>query len=196
MNDNHYLVPIQIQGAEKDVVHAADATTAEDAEDWFVDAKEKLLDVNNWKKYSDSASINFVLTDSKGRTVKRNAYRGDHIRIESPLAGTGQGSGFDWVTIEALEYDDYPDTDMEAFAMRVRPSAHPDNMSEQVEANTATSTFVIDRRGRHLHATYHGRNELAALHDPAGVAPIGDTCDAWMGLPHELLEGMVRGFLK
>src|ERR1700733_14092947 len=121
MHESHYLIPAQLSGKEKNLAYSIYTDTVEDAEDWFVDAKERLLDINNWKKYGGSAGVDFKLTDGHGKVLNRKAHNGDHVRITiTPGATT-----FDWVVIEALEYDDYPDLDMETFAMRIRPGNGP-----------------------------------------------------------------------
>jgi hypothetical protein len=193
MTDNHYLVPTQQEGLEKDITHSIIANTMEDAEDWFVDAKERLMAVNNWKKWTVMTSADFKLTDSHGNAVNRRARKGDHIRIDLPSSFDMEG-GFDWVTIEAIEYDDYPDFSTETFAMRLRPSIHPQDKKGHAvldsPGNDATSTFVIERRGKRLSATYHGRNE--AEHNDSNVM-VGTI--AWLGMSDVQCAALVKGFV-
>jgi hypothetical protein len=200
MNKQHYLVPQQNEGFEKDITHAVTAKTIEDAEDWFVDAKERLLDINNWEKYAPFLSIEFRLSDGQGKGLKRSARRHDHIRIDIPGSVSNTPGGFDWATIEAIEYDDYPDDGMETFALRIRPSEHPEYKIEglmQQPLNEASSTFVIGRQGKNVFVTYHGRNELVY-----GMAMAGDHDDAemnsacWLGLSDTQWENLVKGLLK
>lgn len=195
MIENHYLVPTQREGSEKDITHSITARSAEDAEDWFVDAKERLMAVNNWQKWSAMTSAGFRLTDSHGSVVNRRARKGDHIRIDLPGQVTGLESGFEWVTIEAIEYDDYPDISAETFAIRLGPSGNPVNHGDtdlhNFPAGDATSTFVIERRGKRLSATYHGRNEVEDTDGHVRVASI-----AWLGLSDTQCAALVKGFVE
>ena len=185
MEENHYLVPTQIQGLEKNITHSVLVKTKDDADDWFVDAKERLLDVNNWKKYSAIPNMDFRLTDSHGKVLNRKAHSGDHIRIEIQADATG----FDWVTIEAIEYDDYPDTDLETFALRVRPCEHPANMNDDFVINGATSTIVIERNGKNLTSSYHGRNQFE------GEAA-DNSISAWLGLSDSDWARLIKGLIE
>jgi len=202
MENNHYLVPTQKEGLEKNIAHAVTAKTVEDAEDWFLDAKEKLLDVNNWKRYATTLGAEFRLTDAVGKPVNRQARKGDHIRIDIPGPGSEAGSGFDWVAIEAIEYDDYPDVDMETLAMRVRPSDNPMDRNNTDTAHffsdNATSTFVIERRVTHLSVQYFGRNETAnkdgSIIDK--VRNVALATGAWLGMSDAQWTSLVKGIIS
>jgi hypothetical protein len=101
--------------------------TVEDAEDSFVDAKERLLDVNHWGRYCSAPGVTFSLSDGHNRPVSRRARGGDHIKLSIP------GSEVCCLIIESLEYDDYPDLGMEAFTLRLKPCQHSKNMEEDNE---------------------------------------------------------------
>jgi hypothetical protein len=191
MHDNHYLVPTQQEGLEKNISHHISAPTIEDAEDWFVDGKERLLAVNHWKKWSAGLGMETRLTDSHGNALNRSARKGDHIRIALPEQ---DGGGFDWVVIDAIAYDDYPDISMETFGIRLRHAADPMNRTDG-DVNSqfysdATSTFVIERAGKRLTAAYHGRNEVEDI--DAGV--LVASC-AWLGLTDVQCAALVKGFI-
>ncbi len=201
MQEQHYLIPTQEEGQEKDITHSILTKTIADAEDWFVDAKERLLDVNNWKKFSGIADASFKLTDSHGRAVNRRARKGDHIRIDIPEQGVDMDGGFYWAVIEAIEYDDYPDEDAETFAIRVRPSSNPmrrDDISD-IFGNVATSTFVIGRAGKILNSGYHGRNEQGDL-ELVSITGYTSTASlvtsAWLGLSDAQCAELVIGFME
>ena len=181
MQENHYLVPSQLAGLEKNIEHNIHTDAVEDAEDWFVDAKERLLDVNNWKRYISVSNIDFHLTDIHSRMISRKAHKADHIRIDIPA----QSTGFDWVVIEALEYDDYPDIDMETFAMRIRQVEDPANKQDGYLHNNATTTIVLERIGKTLSASYHGRNE----------SENGNTDASWLGLSDSQWADIIKGFI-
>jgi len=202
MSDIHYLVPAQQEGIEKNIEHTVTADTVEEAEDWFVDGKERLLDVNNWKRYSVSLSAEFSLTEQSGRSVDRVARKGDHIRIDIPGPGSEAGDGFDWVVIEAIEYDDYPDLDMETIAMRVRPSTNPADTTNENTAHfftaDSTSTFVVERRGVKVAAKYYGRNEVP--NTDGGVVDkvrnAGVAVTAFLGMSDAQWTSLVKGLIE
>jgi hypothetical protein len=47
------LVPSQTKGVQKDIMHSLVAEDEEDAEYLFTEVKDRLLDINNWKSYSN-----------------------------------------------------------------------------------------------------------------------------------------------
>jgi hypothetical protein len=200
MQEKHYLVPQHNEGFEKDIAHEAVAKTIEDAEDWFVDAKERLLDINNWKKYAPGLGVEFRLSDGHGKGLHRSARRGDHVRIDIQGPAGGLIGGFDWSTIEAMEYDDYPDEDMETFAIRIRPSDHPqdgtDGVPVLVAGNDVSATVVVARFGKRLSAAYHGRNELAGADMKADDRSNEDPGNGWMGISDVQWGELMKGLLK
>ncbi|MGN6567312.1 MAG: hypothetical protein ACTHJ0_05135 [Flavipsychrobacter sp.] len=174
LND-HYLVPDQQEGIEKNLQSYITALTVEDAEDMFVEAKNKMLDINNWKK-ENSYFKDFVLKDAHGKEVHRPARKGDFIHIAN-------AAGDSWVHVDAIEYDDYPDINTEAIALRVHPCSAPDlhvNEEPYLINNAVSSTMVIERLDRRLTALYHGRNETIG-----GTANQAD--EAWQQLIYNFL---------
>jgi len=198
MPDYHYLIPDQQQGLEKNLEYTVVCDTTEDAEDFFVDAKERLMDINNWNRYGRIEGVVFRLRDSHGKEAHRHARKGDSIRVDIPVNGPGESGGFDWVAIEAIEYDDYPDLGLETFGMRLHPSLNPMNAQAgngaYAPGDNATGTFVILRRGNKLISTYHGRNDhRQAETNMGGRAWPGLTDMQWASLISGIAEpGMVR----
>ena len=92
--------------------------------------------------------------------------------------------GFDWAAIDALEYDDYPDLSMETFAMRIRPSGAQNSQDGSI-VNAASSTIVIERIGKRLSASYHGRNESSAY----------NTDPAWLGISDAQWNNLMKGLI-
>lgn len=167
--NDHYLVPEQQEGAEKNLQTHITGLTVEDAEDMFVVAKERMLDINNWKKENPFFNA-FILADAYGKEVHRPAHTGDYIHIKN---GTEA-----WVHIDAIEYDDYPDINTETIAIRIHPcpapQIHVDEDPYQINS-AVSSTIVVERLDRRLTAFYHGRNETIG-----GIAQ--QTDDAWQQL--------------
>ncbi len=181
MAELHYLVPEHNEGTEIDIIHSLSAETTDDAEDLFVDIKDRLLNVTSWGKYAGMNEVSFGLADSNGHKVKRHARRGDHVLVTT--ATTTGAAQYDWLTIDALEYDDYPDTNMETFAMRLRPSSQPGQDNTQFKS-ADTTTIVVLRDQHDLSAIYHGRNHAAAN------GPM------WQGIPNEGWSALMKGMLE
>ena len=171
---HHYLVPAQQQGAERNIEEQVTAPTAEDAEDWFIDAKENLLMVNNWLPNATGHPV-FTLQNYAG-TPGRHARKGDkiiiHIRDASVPNPVDAGEA---ITICAIQYDDYPDESRETFALKI---------SYSHTGSEATGTFVIERNGKMLLAKYHSRNET------------GDIQAQWAQITDKQLESVLKGFLN
>src|SRR5690606_6922297 len=157
------ITPGNEDGKENNLEHSIATDNTEQAEALFVAAEDRMLDVNNWHLFAGPPTSTFRLTDSEGNELNRKAHKGDLIKRELPAApGKNEGGGYDWVRIEALQYDDYPDTNREILAFTVRPVPAPQSSGENTAHffdEDATSTFAVHREGKKVLATYHGRNE-------------------------------------
>lgn len=172
MPEQHYLVPHHADGEQTDIVYGITTEFLEDAEDLFVDAKDRLLDVNKWSVFAGLSSVSFALADAAGHPLKRRLHRHDHIVIATQDEGAS-----DRFTVDALEYDDYPDEGFETFAIRMHISGHDAEQSK-------TSTIVVARHGKELSATYHGRNKTDTRDD------------LWHGLDKAEWEMLVKGLIE
>jgi hypothetical protein len=125
------FLPKQEHSVSKDIFHEYHADTVDDAAEDFLDAKDRLLQVNDWHQLTQPELARFSLCDAHGNLVRRAARVGDFIRISIPgpahpeSNSAADDDGDDWVRIEELAYDDYPDEDRERIAMQVRPAASP-----------------------------------------------------------------------
>jgi hypothetical protein len=157
---------------ENDLSYGVATSNVEDAEEWFVLAKERLLKVNHWDKYSTAFNATTLLLDHHGKELHRPAHKGDNIRIT-----TGEHTLM--AHIEGIEYDDYPDLDIETIALHIYIPA------DLKDDDTADSikTLIIERRGKKLYADYHSRNEI--------------TNDAAMqALSHVKWEYLLKGIIE
>jgi hypothetical protein len=155
-------VPPQRQGLRTYTEYAVNLPTVEEALRRFDRARERLLEVNNWKRMCGALSASFTLTDETGNEVRHKAEEGDHIRINLPGPGSQTGDGFDWVEIEKIEDKASPSGRIAYVAMRVRPSENPQKVPGKVAhffQEDATSSFVVERTGSILRARVYGRNE-------------------------------------
>lgn len=154
--------------------------TLEDAEDTFVDAKERLLDVNHWNRYCNVPGVFFSLTDGHSRLVSRKAHKGDHVKINSPHMPEC------CVVIDSIEYDDYPDLGMETFTMRLQACVHNDD-EEEIGHSGAVASLIIERRHKHVFSEYNYRNNAGEV-----VKKVSDGC---FGLTDEEWSGMLKRFV-
>ena len=202
MESSSHEIPDQRHGAKKDLKHSFTAESVDDAEEFFIIAKDRLLDVNKWDKTADSASATFCLTDHQGRELHRKAHKDDYIRINIPGPGAETGGGYDWVRIEAIVYDDYPDENSESIVMQVRPAQSPVDGHPSVAhffTDEATSTFDIERHGKMLIARYYGRNEIPNTDTESVTDTIRNTAvaaGAMLGLSEVQWGGLLRGFIS
>jgi hypothetical protein len=114
----------------------------EDAEDLFIVAKERLLDINDWH-----SANRFILTDAHQHKVQRNAHKGDFI--------TKSSFPNEKYIINKIQYDDYPDIAGESITIFM---AH---------ANDAESmqSVSINRVGKLLTVLGHNLNFLGNAED-------------------------------
>lgn len=150
----HRLVPEQIEGVSRDVKFDVVADSIDDADELFLIAKDRLLAVNKWKVLCGEFGL-LTLADHNGNAAERNAHYNDYIEIRE------EGKPAEWVHIDGVEYNDFPDEDYETMAIRLRAAQAPEienGDAEDINTN-ATGTFVVERRGRHVAAHYYSRNE-------------------------------------
>jgi len=124
--------------------HSIVAASTEDAEDFFVYAKNDLLSVNNWKQYCPSIGIAFELTNNNGYVLHRHAHTGDNIR----MAGT---AGTFKLHIDSIVYDDYPDADTESITLYI--------------GGDASFSIAIERSGTHLSAVHTAHEGMPGMSD-------------------------------
>jgi hypothetical protein len=195
-------IPEHEHGAKKTLKHSYSAESVEDAEELFIVAKDKLLDVNNWNRTAVSVSADFELTDPHGKLLNRKAHKGDYIKINLPAPGSKTGEGYDWVRIEQITYDDYPDEHTESIMMQVRPASAPTNENEDVAhffKDDATSSFIIERHGKLLTVHYYGRNEIPnteAENTMDVVRNAAVAAGAIIGLSDVQWNNLIKGFLS
>jgi hypothetical protein len=156
-------IPEQNKGKQSDVGDHIDSSTNRQAHSNFVVASRRLLNVNRWGEMAGQVSAKFQLTDSNGTHVERLARVGDHIRIDIPGPGLATGHGYDWVRVESIEDKPDPGAAYESLVMTVRPTSSPVNDEKDVAHffdDSATSTFMVERKDLQVVASVHGRNEV------------------------------------
>ena len=196
------IIPPQKEGGKKDIEHVVTAADDDDARKLFVIARNRLLEVNRWHEISSTVSAKFHLTDANGSEVNRTVEKDDHIKIDVPGPGPAEGKGFDWVVIEAIEEKSDTSGPYESIGIRVRPTSDPTKKGENVAHffnSDATSTFLVERRGKTVSASVFGRNEKPNTKDTTNVvdkvrnAVIGT--GAIMGLSNIQWKSLVIGLI-
>lgn len=192
---HHYLVPQQTKGQQRDFSYVIVMDSADNASDLFIDAKNMLLDINKWSDLC--TGISFSLTDHHGKHIKRAARRDDYIIANIPAQDNILKNEIDWIYIDSIEYDDYPDIDTESFAIHMHLSNSPllkDVPDPITGLVNASSTFVIERAGKKLISSYHGRNNIAGTADEHLNKELLQTTQ-WFSLPDTIWKDIIKGFL-
>ena len=203
MDENKTVpIPVQEEGAEKNIESRFTADTPDEAKLFFLKAKERLLNVNRWHAVCGALSANFQLTDNSGNPVDGEAKNGHHFKIDIPGPGSTSGEGYDWVQVEEVQQTKDPAADAEFVLIRVRPTSNPQRPDENVAhffSDKSTSNFVVKREKNILMAAVYGRNETPNtetenLIDKARNAIVGSTAVAgasnvqWKSLTDGLLS--------
>ncbi|MEO7264207.1 MAG: hypothetical protein ABIW38_04810 [Ferruginibacter sp.] len=155
------VIPNQTEGASSDIISKKHFDSEDQAKVFFILLKQRLLNVNQWKEYAGTLSATFQLCDLNGDEVQRNVEEGDYFKIHIPGPGSEAGEGFDWVKVELVKEENT--TTGERLVIKVRPSSNPRNSKADIAHffdDTATSTFIINRKNKKLTAEVHGRNEI------------------------------------
>ncbi len=120
------------------------AESEDDAEDYFVIAKERLLGATNWNAIIHADAPQIVLVNHKGEPVKRNAHQGDHLKL---ITDTKE----QWFKITSIAYDDYPDYNAESMTISIAEVNGPLKNGEEIPE---PQYFLITGR-RQLKLTAH-----------------------------------------
>lgn len=195
-------LPEKEEGAQKDIEAKEETSTVEEAKQLFADAKNRLLQVNNWATICGKASAEFKITDENGKEVEGMPKVGYHFKIDIPAPENKTGEGFDWVKVEAIEEHKDVDKDSEFIVMRVRPSKNPLTPDDEVAhffSAKSTSNFVVMREKKVVTAAVLGRNEVAntenktSFFDKIRNAVVGT--GAAGGLSNPQWKSLVNGLL-
>lgn len=195
-------IPPQLTGNSTNDSQSIILPSTDEARLLFEKAMNRLLSVNNWKDLSGAASASFQLVSSNGHPQDRMAAPGDYIRINVPGPGSIEGDGFDWVRVEDIREQIYVPDNSFSFIMRVRPAARPGQPTQRIShffRRYATSSFMVELKGREVKAGVYGRNETPNT----GVRFLWDkirnlitAIGAMMGYSHFQWKKLVNGILK
>lgn len=121
-------IPMHTEVEESYLVLAsahASFASVEDAEEMFVIAKERLIEVNDWRKHVDGAEL--TLVNVRNERLHRPAHQHDHVLFKDRSR----------CYITHIRYDDYPDVQSEKFAITMAET--PEESAE------ARLDFVVQR---------------------------------------------------
>ncbi|MBI3883665.1 MAG: hypothetical protein HY305_05500, partial [Sphingobacteriales bacterium] len=158
------LIPENKIGKAVDIEHVITKDDREKAIDTFKRATKRLLNVPVWHKLCGIASAEFTLIGNDGEEKHRLAQVYDYFKIAVTGPGSVAGGGYDWVQVESISDESNADAEEEQFAMTVRACKNPqqeEGVTAHFFTSDATSTFIINRNGNTITASYYGRNEIA-----------------------------------
>jgi len=170
------IIPQQQSGKAIDAASSIELIDESDAKKLFIKVKDRLQNVNQWKKYAGNISADFHLVDSLGRTVEREAQKGDYLKIDIPGPGTKRGDGYDWVKIEEVMSTAF--LNGESFAFRVRPAENPQSGDAEVAhfySPESTSSFMVQRHKNKITVSIHDRNTTPNINADRPFEKIRDT---------------------
>jgi hypothetical protein len=153
------LIPNQYVGKEIEADASVELTSDSEGKAYYLDTKDRLLDVNNWHHIAGIISAEFQVVDNAGQDIDRHVQKGDFIRIDIPGPGSKAGDGYDWVFVEVLLEQN--NEDVETIGFRVRPSQNPlgDNSdTAHFYSKEGTSNFIVMREGKKIISWIVDRN--------------------------------------
>ena len=156
------IVPGHEHGVDTDTESSVTFEKEEDAKKHFGVARERLLNVSQWREISKAGPSDFQIVDNAGNEVTRPVKEGDYFKIDIQAPGSDSGDGYDWVHIVQILDEKAPERGFELTAMKVKPSKNPlkkDENTSHFFDDQASSTFVVKREGLKITAVVHGRNE-------------------------------------
>jgi len=153
------FVPVNRTGSENDALAFLTYDTDDKALDQFKILRQKLININNWNKYSGKNPTEFFLHNDGEKPFypKEN----DWVKIKIPGPGNKLGNGFDWVKIvkiQSMESDNF-----QAVLMVMKPHSCPENKDNGIAhfyTDAATSTFVLAQENNAVQFSVHGRDEI------------------------------------
>jgi len=182
------IVPPHVSGVQTNTESFKEFETEQEAKDFYLIARERLLDINHWQDIAGKATASFQVTDRNGKAVTREVQKGDHLKIDIPGPGSASGEGYDWVKVEAVETNNTADSQWTA--IRVRPATNPLNDNKDVAhffSDETTSTFIVWQEGMKVTAAVYGRNEKPNTDTQASIDTIRNSAIA---------AGAISGFSK
>lgn len=168
-------IPEQFTGKSLDYQKSVEFTSGAEADHFFIAARHKLMDVNNWHHITKGLSAVFSVTDENGRQVHKLIEKDDFIKIDIPGPGLPSSDGYDWVRVENMEEEHFPN--LKRLILTLRPCADPTNPGTDKDTahffkNVATSSILIEQKGHEVYLRYAGRNEVINMENESNLDKI------------------------
>lgn len=195
------IVPFQYTGNASNTRYTIEAANNLQAQQIFLNARNKLFHVNEWHALAGAATAVFQLTDANGETVERAVQPGDYFRINITGPDNKKESGYDWVRVEEVEEQIKHQYHVWA-AIKVRPSSAPltnEKSTSHFFSKEATSSFLVERRGCTLIASVCGRNEKPNDESDGIIDIVRNTIvavSAMLGFSKPQWKSLVKGIIK
>ena len=161
MKPNNYTGILLEQYTGKEIIAESlcPCKSKNEAQQLYIQSKERLLDVDHWKDLLGLISADFCVMDPNGIATGKPVTKGNLLRVDIPGPGSSSGDGYDWVMVEALE--EFEEEDIQSIAFRVRPTFNPKGATENIAHfydHEATSTFIVTRNSNTVYSTIVDRN--------------------------------------
>ena len=160
-----HLIPAQHEGNDMDISDSVEFENEILAKNFYLEAKNRLLAINNWNEVAKVPVSTFEHLDAFGKHSEERPQEGDFVKIDIPGPGLWSTSGYDYVQIEQI--NESSDTEHDLITLTLRPSYMPhqdhDHETKHFFKNMATSSFHVKRDGKTVEASYFGRNEIMNL---------------------------------
>ena len=156
------LVPLNRQGTEINLMQTIEVLSEVEAMKSFAIARSRLLSPGTWHEFAGPLTAEFILVDKQSKEKKPPAEANDYLKIDIPAPGPKAGNNYDWVGITDIREAFIGTTD-ESVGIQLKPCAAPINSTDDTAhffTEDASSTLIIQRQGKILHAFYYGRNEI------------------------------------
>lgn len=196
-----HQIPHQHDGKKMDIEDSKEFDNDILAKIFFVKAKSRLLNINNWYEIAELPASTFEHLDFFGKQSNDDPQEGDFIKIDIPGPGLNSTGGYDYVQIEQISqtYEE----DLEVISITVRPSSSPtsddDHETKHFFKNMASSTFQVKRKGKTVEANYYGRNEVMNLELDSFIDRLRNifvALGAKMGASFPQWNALIKGILR
>lgn len=173
------------------------ATDIDDAKDIFLLAKDRLLDINDWKMLLKNTDYDICLTSVNGKKVHRDARVGDKVRIST----TNKGISADmWTQISQIQYDYFPDIDSETISILFHVAFSPSGNGIDYFRNSADSneTIIIKREKDTLTVHCNTGCEIPQIEDNTPDAHIINQIELHpvLSIPKPEMAQLLKGFIS
>ena len=195
------IVPPNEIGKKVDLHFSETGNSIEKAISIFKKARERLLNPAHWNEVAVVAMATIKVACETEGDLERPVKVNDYLMIDIAGPGPAAGEGYDWVKVESIEENVDPAAD-ESIGMKLRATANPHKKEEGIAhffQESATSSFMITRKGATVNAAYYGRNEVPNSKAVKLTDKIRNTLiasAAFAGISELQWSALLKGFLK